>query len=504
MKLRDYINHANDYIYFSMQRSPLEKIISSEEPEHFMLIPNSLVIHRKEFVEVFKKYYLAELYELSNCFLGSYNEPYMFLHIVKTPVDSIRVSVYHEPAHLYRDDIHDPQCGKLRIVDHYTEEFVQYLDKLDLWRTKGVRPVDVEYRQQFLQVPWSEFNAEIVYTRFYLDYNSETRKVLKTEKLVNLSEIAEVIPSYLVTTGEVKTVKALDGNRMPKYPYIPELDTITYPATTVQLHKGDIVEHHEQFFLVDKEADFEVYAPPATNVIRANKDISPEYLFLYLKSKIAWRIRSVLIIPSGDHSRAVSRNLGEFPIVLPKEDLSVYTERFMKISSPDERVYRKLTAPDLQDTVEDILQGEIIDTIKLNNEALLRTQLEKDIRELNRCYEVKAYKSAIMLAGSMLETFLLDWISELDGINYFETDLEYQRNDGTTAVADLYYYIKFLKNQYFPNWNYCADLAHSIRINRNIVHVKLCLKRSEEITDELCLEIVENLKEIIESRYHLS
>ncbi|MGI6316510.1 MAG: hypothetical protein ACOX17_07600 [Christensenellales bacterium] len=50
-----------------------------------------------------------------------------------------------------------------------------------------------------------------------------------------------------------------------------------------------------------------------------------------------------------------------------------------------------------------------------------------------------------------------------------------------------------------------ADITAAIKVsNNNLVHVKLYLKRSVEITDELYLEIIDNLKEIIDSRRILS
>ena len=267
--------------------------------------------------------------------------------------------------------------------------------------------------------------------------------------------------------------------------------------------QGDIVEVHDKFFLVDKEADFEVYAPPASRVIRVKGDISAEYLYLYLTSKIAWRIRSVLTIPSGDHSRASSRRLDEFPIVLPKEPNEVYLERFQKLSTPDERVYQKIVAPEDPKTINEILQSEIIETIKLNNEALLKSQIQNDIQELNSCYEAKAYKSTIMMVGSILEAFLIDWLSEMDGVDYFEEDLIVQKKNGTDGPADLYGYISEIKNRLYPNWNNEASKAHAIRVKRNLVHAKLCLKRTEEITDDLCAELIEGLKIIINSRDQL-
>lgn len=504
MKIIEYIRKPSQYIYFTNQRNPLEKVLNSSEEEHYLLIPNSLTIFRKDFSLLFQKYNLKELFEISNCFLGAWQEPYMFMHITKAPAPLIKIATYEKPAHLYRDDIYDPDCGKLRVCDRYLPAFLQYLDSLDAWRKTGQKPEDVKYEQTFRLISSSEFNPEVIYTRFYLDYNEETRKVLSGEQLVPLSELAEVIPSYFKSDVEIKEVRALDGNRRPQYPYIPELDTIKYLPSSVILRKGDIVAKRDRFFLVDKDASFDVYAPPGTEVIRANKDVSPEYLYLYLRSKIAWRIRSVLTIPAGEHIHASSRSLDEFPIVLPKEDDSVYQNQFARIASPDEKVYQSLLSPKGSASVNDILQAEIIDSIRLNNEALLRSHIEKDMQELNRCYEAKAYKSAIMLAGSILETFLIDWISEINGLNYFEEDLIVTKKDGTTGRADLGDYIYYLYDYFKPKWNSVSKQAHQIRNKRNLVHVKLYLKRSEEITDDLCLEIINDLKDIIESRKSLS
>lgn len=260
-------------------------------------------------------------------------------------------------------------------------------------------------------IPQAEFNCEIVYARFYLDYNAEMRIVLRNEQLVNLSDLAEVIPSYCITDRKSKEVMALDGNQMPRYPYDSNRDTVQYIKTTVQLHKGDIVENRGKFFLVDKESDFEIYAPAATNVIRVNGNVSAEYLYLYLTSQIARRIRNVLIIPSGEKSPSSSRRLDEFPIVLPKEAEEIYRKCFEKIASPDERVYQKLNPPEPQNTVTEILQAELIETIKLNNEELLRSQIRNDLREFNACYEAGSYKAAILMVGCILEAFLIDWLS---------------------------------------------------------------------------------------------
>jgi hypothetical protein len=285
---------------------------------------------------------------------------------------------------------------------------------------------------------------------------------------------------------------------------LPEKDSVKYYVTNVQLHKNDIVLYRNQFFLLDKESDFPLYATVGTKVIRTKDGFSTEYLYLYLSSKIAYRIRTVLTIPAGDNIRASSRNIEEFPIVIPKEDDSFYAEKFVKVSVPDERLYEKYNITETPKTVEEILKSECIDTIRSNNEELLRNQIEKDLIELNNCFNAGAYKATLMLAGALLETFLIDWVSELDGIDYFEQDFCVTKSNGKKERADLIDYINRLYNEYTPNWNGMSKKAHIIRKKRNLVHVKLCLKRSDEITEEVCREIVDDLKEIIVSRKIMS
>ena len=140
------------------------------------------------------------------------------------------------------DTSHTHDRAGFFLGDKYLPDFLHYLDSLDMWRKTGQKPEDIKYEQIFRLIPSSEFNPEVIYTRFYLDYNEETRKVLSGEQIVPLSELADVIPSYLKSDAEIKEVRALDGNRVPQYPYIPELDTIKYTPTSVLLKKGDIVE----------------------------------------------------------------------------------------------------------------------------------------------------------------------------------------------------------------------------------------------------------------------
>ena len=72
-----------------------------------------------DFLKLLGQYNVAEIYELSNCFLGTSNQSYVFMHIVKQDVGVIKIARFNQPTHLYRDDSYDPECKTIRWVKDY-------------------------------------------------------------------------------------------------------------------------------------------------------------------------------------------------------------------------------------------------------------------------------------------------------------------------------------------------------------------------------------------------
>ena len=86
MNILHYLKNAGKYIYEFGSVNPFEKLVESTAHEHILIIPNSMVVYKKDFRKLFTKYHIAALFELSNCFLGSHNEPYMFLFVVDNSI----------------------------------------------------------------------------------------------------------------------------------------------------------------------------------------------------------------------------------------------------------------------------------------------------------------------------------------------------------------------------------------------------------------------------------
>lgn len=121
------------------------------------------------------------------------------------------------------------------------------------------------------------------------------------------------------------------------------------------------------------------------------------------------------------------------------------------------------------------------------------------MRELNTCYRHGAYKATLILAGSILEAVLIDWLSELHNINYFEQDYVICDRNGHSKRADLIDYINEIKVIKRPDWAEEADKAHKIRKKRNLVHAKLCMN-TDEISKDVCGKVISYLKDVLETR----
>lgn len=155
------------------------------------------------------------------------------------------------------------------------------------------------------------------------------------------------------------------------------------------------------------------------------------------------------------------------------------------------------------DEVKDLYKS-MFDFLISDYQHLLQS-IQEDINELDICYSSGAYKATLILAGSILEAFLLDWLSENDGKNYFEEPYKIRvpKSDGTfkwEKKEQLNEYIEQIKEIERPDWMESGEKAHYIRESRNCVHAKVCLKKEIGVDAETCGKVITYLKDIIDTR----
>lgn len=133
----------------------------------------------------------------------------------------------------------------------------------------------------------------------------------------------------------------------------------------------------------------------------------------------------------------------------------------------------------------------------------VKDAIVKDIKELKICSDNGAYKAAIILAGSILEAVLIQWLSECYKKDFFNKDCWIKINDEDsddgilTKANTLDKYIKgiqFLYGIEDPPWN--VKEATTIKEKRNLVHAKLFIK-DMSIDKDTCSAVFEYLLHII-------
>lgn len=112
-----------------------------------------------------------------------------------------------------------------------------------------------------------------------------------------------------------------------------------------------------------------------------------------------------------------------------------------------------------------------------------RKSLESDYREIESCMEIKAWKAVHVLAGSIIEALLLDY---LVAIEYDKRKLSDLR------LVDI---IEICKKEHILN-NRTADLSNVIRDYRNLIHPEK-VRRLNEKVDENGAKVAEALVKII-------
>lgn len=507
MRLLHYLEDFPDYLYQWGSSTPFSKVWENPQKEHVLLISNAMVFYRKEFEKLFEKYYIAELFELSNCFMGTGSVPHMFLHIVDTPVDKVKISFYQKPAHDYRDYGNAFSSKKISLPAKYNKDFCFYINLLDSWVKTGIAPKDTD-DYQFRTISSDEVRHDFIYTRYYDQVNDGIRALLRGETIVSLSDVAEITPIVGIPNVSPKHARILSLDDVPTYPYIPERDSVNYFATDVLLKKNDIVSYKDGFFLFYQEVDFEIYAPPGSYVIRA-KSVSPEYLYIFLTSKIAKRIYYSLLVSDGCGGNLRLYEIKDLPVALPTEDEQNAKDQFAKLAKP-ERVYEYVEISP-ESTLAAFLKNECINRLENKNFLALKELLENDFTELKVCYDHKAYKAAVILAGSILEAFVIDWLSELDQVNYFQKvypkkdkagNIVLKRN-GQPQQADLLQMMKDLRAKLISiGVSWCNEFydADIIREKRNNVHAKLSMLDSSYNSQSTCQDIMQRLERVIKSR----
>ena len=473
---------------------------------------------RNRIQAILVKYNLKAMFDIQNPY-ASTNVKFFLYVFSKEACDQIKYGIYKKQ--LKNKNNKSNNSGEIVIPNEYPEEYIDYLSSIEDFIDNDACPQDTD-SQEFGIIDSSVRDKNVWDPNRYNKQTVEIKKALRKEETVPLSSVATIIkPRYIGKENYTKYCLAASNWNYPiNYDKLKE-----GRETNCPLHKGDII-------FISKDKMFLLYETPPypihTNsvmmayIIRPT-NISPEYLYLYLKSETAQVVIQSIQV-GGVLPKIKLEDIKNFPVILPREDIEnykniFYTQNFsVKNIDNYNHIMFQLAETKTDECVEGILNQELVDNFKFYKTDILEKFLEQDINELNICYNHKAYKATLILAGSILEAILIDWLSEIKGINYFDEANVYKvkkpkRDKKTKQIlcdengktifcekdAVLSDYIDEIKILEKPPW--CeADKAHTIRKKRNLVHAKLCLKEETKIDEALCNQVKQYLIDVLQSR----
>ena len=511
-----------------VQDEMLKKIVQSNEDSiAFITTENELSKNsgtNSEYISRIKNNYsLKGMFELGDVLPNACAKLVLYI-FTKQKMDQFVVGEYH-------GIVKENASKNVDICDYntlYSDQYYEYLKLIEKWCDSGKIGNN---ENSFFNTLKSEQFEDSFSPKRYSQKVFKIKEALKNASTVLLSSVAEVLSPRVVEDYSEKAVHL----PVSEWRYPIDYDRLSEGVlTNIPIKKNDILfMDFQHIYLVDKETEQELHINPEFFVIRPY-NILPQYLFLYLQSETAQTI-----IQSLSHGSVFNRinkkELLDIPILKPSlEDSEYYQTFYLKNYKPKDieeysrnnrllayyKAFIKMREKNNDEVkqsilIDNILEEEWAQNIKICKKENLKEFLESDIKEINICFRNKAYKATLILAGSVLEGILIDWLSEIKGEDYFEKQYmvkkqrldkknqpildKYGRFQYFEKEAALVDYINEIKVLARPKWMK-AEEAHIIRKKRNLVHAKLCLSESKGINEETCKEVIQYLKEVIETR----
>ena len=354
-------------------------------------------------------------------------------------------------------------------VDYYNEKHDTIIEK---FLNTEVIPIitKAEYEQSkysFVEIPTEYFRID------YLDYLSRYKKSVtevfgypeKNEKIIKLKNIVEFVnaPGKKSVYPDYKTRQT--------HVLIKDFffrDTVLKPTVRIGEQNIDFPTFWEEY-------EIKSYM----------KNISPYYLYSNLTSELIFDYYT---------ERYAGEKYYDANTPLPLEDC-IFIE--MPADKMYEKKYQKKYERDIN---PDTKAHDMIKTQNFNNKKA-KESIEKFLVEIKNDIDIGSFYSATILMGSVLEAFLIDWLSEIDGKDYFsENYMIVDKKYNAERRADLKDYIDEIQKKR-PTWISGAKKATEIRKKRNLVHAKLYITEGE-VSKDICHEMIQNLESIINNRWN--
>lgn len=443
---------------------------------------------------VLSEWYIAGIFDLSTLLSPFSAIQCYFYYLTREKPDRILFSVYESDSCYtgkFDSNVDITEVLKNRRI---TEKFENYLRSVNLVVNNG----DIAKVSKDVKASFFEHEYEV------LDLNHLTIDYYRPESIENRKKLQEEITETLDNLADIIIPKRIEGKKGRLLKSIKTIETGCSfkegDATDVLIQSGDIIVprlNYSELVLVNNDCIDEIYAPPNWYIIRNKSEkITSQYLYLYLLSDTAQKYfeqfrRSAIL------SKVLTKkDLLQLPVIIPAKKVlnraaGIYESLYLtKQPNRIEIINEQLFSTE---TPKKIIQKELIEEllarIKDSKLELIQEIIEEDLNEVDKCFEVKAFKSVVVLSGSILEAILLDWLSEVSKINYLTSK----------ETIDLFSVIEKLNRENYLS-AYLKDAAHQIRKQRNLVHPKLYMNSKNQLDKQVAAKVLMDLRKILSKR----
>ena len=390
-----------------------------------------------------------------------------------------------------------PYDGKWHELKNKTEDFNNFIENINSYIE--MNKVD---RDDLNISDYSMFDENNLNPIYYTRQAIKIRKELQESEYKLLKDIADIVSA---PTDKDIEAKYIDSKSF-EYPLVYEKLPKARLSRAIKVVNGDIicllVGEKPKFYLYNKNYD-DVYIKSGNYcILRVKEKKMNNYLVSYLNDE-----KARIYFNSTQHCSyfpaLTKKDFGELKVIVPTEEMLKNADEVMQYTMNS----KKLTPYEINELIRNsykseyksesqkIINDDIISAISKMKNKVIKELINDDLKEVETCFKNNAYKSAIILCGSILEAILLDWLSE------------YEKTDNILDVAlgddgrdlELNKIIQKLKIVVKPYW-YESTKAHEIRVTRNLVHPKECIKNNVKVSAEECRKIINDLNDIIESK----
>ncbi|WP_105618620.1 DUF4145 domain-containing protein [Vallitalea okinawensis] len=477
-----------------------KKIESNDNQIHF-IVPNNFFLSSAISIKLlkdklFSKYYLTGIYDLDKLYSPNTGIQFSLFHFSKEKNKEVRFLKLSNKKQLvtnYRDNIKD---RGILDISKFSNWYKEHLSQVEQFSNNS----NIELSDRL--IIFYEKNEDIQKDKLYLDYYlpeyRENRRKLDQEEIVLLKDIADVItPRRKQKCDRSRQLLVKDFEYPLKYEELPTINSIE-----TRLMKEDIIlSTHGKYRAYLFEEDYSDIAPTANSVIirlKSNTEFSIYYLYNYLTKKIAQNYFSSMTLGSIINYIKKSDVLN-LPIIKPKKRVLEISEKefqltsnheYFKISEYNQVINRKW----IMDTpIQTEIMANLLTSIMNTRYKKLKKIIESDLVEIAKCINVGAFKSSIIMCGSVLEGILIDWISDTE-----KHDKYIEKKD---SEIKLYRIIEELRNTTVKKE--IVNLAHIIRKRRNAVHPKRVYEDGIEFSKDMAFDTLKSLEKIVESRFQV-